>query len=199
MKFQSSIVTRFVLVILGAVGVSAAAFADPPRWAKDRDHYSDRYRDNDYARVVDVEPIVRRVRVTTPDRECWNETQQVYPSRPMGSAGSMILGGLIGGVIGHQIGHGDRHTPTLAGAIVGAAIGNEVGQQRVDRDEYTAPVERTVQRCNVTYRDNWEERTDGYRVTYVYNGQEHTTIMPYDPGERIHVDVNVRPDFQDRD
>ena len=39
-----------------------------------------RYRDRgraeyDYARVVDVDPIYRHVRVSMPRRECWNETR----------------------------------------------------------------------------------------------------------------------------
>ena len=29
----------------------------------------------DYARVVDVQPLTTRVRVTTPQRECWDETR----------------------------------------------------------------------------------------------------------------------------
>ncbi len=203
MKRRSNLVSRAVLVALGIVGVGSAALAAPPYWAKangryDQGHYDRNNQDADFARVVDVEPIVRRVRVTTPDRECWNETQEVYPSRPRGSAGSMILGGLIGGVIGHQFGHGDRHTPTLAGAVVGAAIGNEVGQQRMAREGYAVPVQREVQRCNVVYRDDYEERVEGYRVTYVYNGREYTTRMPYDPGPRLRVDVDVRPEFERR-
>src|SRR4051812_48770836 len=46
------------------------------------DRYDDRYdsrydRDEgyDYARVVDVQPLTRRVRVTAPQRECWDETR----------------------------------------------------------------------------------------------------------------------------
>jgi uncharacterized protein YcfJ len=147
--------------------------------------------------VIDVDPIVRRVRITTPDRECWNETQEVYP-RQRSSAGSVILGGLIGGVIGHQIGHGNRNAPTVAGAVVGAAIGNEIGKHSAARNGYMVPVQRDVQRCDVVYRDDFEERVEGYRVTYVYNGREYTTRMPYDPGPRLRVDVNVRPEFERR-
>jgi uncharacterized protein YcfJ len=200
MKSRSNLVSRAVLVALGVVGVGSAALADPPHWAQANGRYARDnrdYRDSDFARVIDVEPIVRRVRITTPDRECWNETQEIYQP-PRSSAGSVILGGLIGGVLGHQIGHGNRSAPTVAGAVVGAAIGNQIGQQRAARDGYGGVVGRDIQRCNVVYREDYEERVEGYRVTYVYNGREYTTRMPYDPGPRLRVDVNVRPEFERR-
>ena len=50
-----------------------------------------------------------------------------------------------------------------------------------------------VQRCETRYRDSWEERTDGYRVTYVYNGRRQVTELPYRPGDRIRVRVDVSP------
>ena len=51
--------------------------------------------------------------------------------------------------------------------------------------------EEIVQRCEVRYEKRYEERIDGYRVTYEYNGREYTTRLPYDPGERIRVRVAV--------
>jgi uncharacterized protein YcfJ len=201
MKIQSTIASRITFAAIGIFGVAGAALAGPPRWANAYGHYD---RDNGrdygevrqgpvYARVLDVEPITRHVRVATPNRECWNETQEVYPP-PHSSAGSTLLGGLIGGVIGHQIGHGDRSGQTVAGAVVGAAIGNQVGRQRAaERDANVVPVERSVERCSVSYHDEYEERIDGYRVTYAFDGREYTTRMPYDPGKRILIDVNVRP------
>ena len=52
---------------------------------------------------------------------------------------------------------------------------------------------KTLRRCDVSYRHDYEERIDGYHVTYAYNGREYTTDMPYDPGERIRVRVDVAP------
>ena len=51
----------------------------------------------------------------------------------------------------------------------------------------------TVQRCETRYHDEWQERTDGYRVTYVYNGRRQVTEMPNRPGDRIRVRVDVSP------
>ena len=109
------------------VGLAAAAFTiassgayaqhpyDRPYDQRDYDQggYDDRDANYDYARVVDVQPLTTRVRVTTPRRECWDETRVDDRSRaaansplPKTTAGGAVLGGLIGGVLGHQIGHG---------------------------------------------------------------------------------------------
>jgi uncharacterized protein YcfJ len=194
MNSRSNLASRAVLVALGAFVASGAALANPPHWAKAKGRYDRDNREPVYARVVDVDPIVHRVRVTTPERECWNETQQVAPPRPSGSPGSMLIGGLIGGVIGHQFAHDHNRAPTVAGALVGAAIGNEVGrQQAAARMGPVEPELRSVERCGVSYREDYEERIDGYRVTYVFDGREYTTRMPYDPGKRILIDVDVQP------
>ncbi len=167
----------------------------------------------DYAEVVDVDPIVRRVRVTTPRRECWSETRYDYETRyesvpvgrggytppHQGAAGRMILGGIIGGVIGHQIGSGDgNRAATVAGALIGSAIGHDAAHRRSGPQYATREVREErpyeVERCDVRYDEDFEERIDGYRVTYLYNGREHTTRLPYEPGDRIRVRVDVRPD-----
>jgi uncharacterized protein YcfJ len=50
-----------------------------------------------------------------------------------------------------------------------------------------------VQRCETRYHDEWQERVDGYRVTYLYHGHRQVTEMPYRPGDRIRVRVDVSP------
>lgn len=185
----------------GSVGAIAQDRYDP--YPRHGDRYDDRYDARydegayDYARVVDVEPLTRRVRVTSPQRECWDETR--YEERPYGPsrerAGSTLLGAAIGAVIGNQIGRGDgRRAATVAGAVVGGAIGRDQAERRAAARGYGPPPrEYTVERCEVRYNDTWEERTDGYRVTYVYNGRRQTTVLPYRPGERIRVRVDVSP------
>jgi uncharacterized protein YcfJ len=34
----------------------------------------------------------------------------------------------------------------------------------------------------------------GYEVHYVYGGREYTTQLPYDPGQRLRVNVDVQPE-----
>jgi len=202
--------STLALLILGTLALTSQAV-----WA-DRDRHNDRhngrdkgrYTDTDYARVLDVDPIVRRVRVSEPRRECYQETRyetdRYYEDRDRGryaserpAAGSMILGGIIGAAVGNQIGSGDgRRAATVAGALIGSAIGHDTAGRRTNRGERAYTVERpyTVERCDVRYDERWEERIEGYRVTYEYNGRQFTTRLPYDPGPRLRVQVNVRPD-----
>ena len=180
------------LIVLAGLTASTVALAAPPPWSNSRHNrgYDDGY---DYAPVTHVEPIVRQVRVDSPRRECWNETQTVA-SRPQISepavGGRTLLGGIIGGVIGHQFGSGrGRDAATIAGAVIGSGVGYDSARRRVGTDSE----ERVVQRCETRYENEYEERIDGYRVSYEYNGREFTTRMPYDPGEKIRVRVAVAP------
>lgn len=196
------------LVAAGLLLGGQAAFADPGKWKRYDDDRRYGQSDYDYARVVDVEPIVRNVRVTTPRRECWNETryEEVRYTEgrrePERGAGSMILGGIIGAAIGHQFGHGDgRRAATVAGAVVGSAIGHDAAARREAASgryppprEYRETRPYDVERCDVRYDEEYERHVEGYRVTYEYNGQTHTTRLPYDPGDRIRVRVDVQPD-----
>ena len=177
---------RVVLVLAGVFGVTSVALASPPPWSSSRHVRNDDY---DYAPVTRVEPIMRQVRIETPRRECYDDVHYVESPAPQ-VAGHTLLGGIIGGVIGHQIGHGHgRDFATVAGAAIGAGV----GYTNATRQYGSQTREETVQRCDVRYEREYEERIDGYRVTYEYNGREYTTRMPYDPGERIKVRVAVAP------
>jgi len=179
---------RGLLVVAGVLGVTSVALAAAPPWLNFRHNrgYGSGY---DYAPVTRVEPIVRQVRIETPRRECYDDVRYV-DERPPQVAGRTLLGGIIGGVIGHQFGSGHgRDAATVAGAVIGAAVGNDSARRQYGTDTR----EERVERCNVRYDHEYEERIDGYRVTYEYNGREYTTRMPYDPGERIKVRVAVAP------
>lgn len=163
-----------------------------------RDYRDSREPEYDYAEVVGVDPMTRQVRVVVPHRECYSETRYV----PVNRAGSahqaaapMILGGLIGAVIGNQIGNRDtHHAGAVAGGLIGAAIGHDAaGRQAASRGGYGPEEVRPVEseRCEVRNEERIEERVDGYRVTYRYNGRTYTTRMSHDPGQRIRVRVSV--------
>jgi uncharacterized protein YcfJ len=154
----------------------------------------DDYASYDYAQVVSSRPIVNYVTVKTPVRECWEETQYYTVNRyPGRNTGGTLLGAVIGGVIGHQIGSGHGNdAATVAGGLIGAAIGNDVSKRRHGQnvqEQHSRPVER----CKTSYREHREERIDGYRVTYRYHGQKYMTEMPYDPGNKLRVRVDIRP------
>ena len=121
-----SISKNNLVMILAAAAItasSAGAFAQSPydqrpydqrpydQGPNERDPrgYDDADAAYDYARVVDVQPLTTRVRVTTPQRACWDETRVDEHSNgagplPRTAAGGAVLGALIGGVLGHQIG-----------------------------------------------------------------------------------------------
>jgi uncharacterized protein YcfJ len=171
---------------------------DPARYDDQYDTRHDEDGAYDYAKVIDVQPLTRQVRVSSPQRECWDETR--YDERGYGrpqarnSAGLTLLGAVIGAAIGNQIGHGDgRRAATAAGAIIGAGIGNNQAGRRNGYYAPPPPQAYTVQRCETQYREDVQERIDGYRVTYLYHGRRQVTELPYRPGDRIRVRVDVRP------
>ena len=171
---------------VGLAATSAGALADQDRY----DNRDDRSGSYDYASVVHVEPLRRQVRVSEPVRECWEESVPVN-NGPFSAnhIGGTLLGGLVGGVLGNQVGDGrGRQVARAAGAIIGGAVGYNVSR---DRKGYAG--ERVQERCETRYRDSYEERVDGYNVTYEYAGREYLTRLPYDPGDRIRIRVDVTP------
>ncbi len=149
----------------------------------------------DYAQVLSAQPIVKHVTVTTPVRECWQETEYYTVNRHYGRSGpGTLIGAVIGGVIGHQFGSGHGNdAATIVGSLIGAAVGSDSEQRAYDDRHGSGHRSRQVERCETQYREHREERVDGYNVTYRYNGQKYRTEMPYDPGERLRVRVDVRP------
>lgn len=183
--------TTLVAGLLTA-SIAAPAFADhwDDRDDHDRRDYRD-YRDETvYAPVVSSRPVYRQIQVSEPRQECRDE-RVVYrePVYGGGNPAGAILGGIIGGVAGHQIGGGHgRDVATALGAVIGAGIGGQSGgyQGSTDRVSYQ-------QRCSTVDAYHYEERIDGYDVTYRYNGRLYNTRLPYDPGRRLAVNVDVRP------
>lgn len=172
-------------VAIAAVGLfSQAALADHPR-AVSRGYQS---QDNfDYARVVDVKPLIRTVEVEVPVREC-HERPVHYERRTRGGAGRTIAGGIIGGVIGNQFGDGrGRDALTVLGTVIGAAAASEDNQSAREFET------RTERYCETRYEYEQRDRVEGYRVTYRYKGELYTTRTEEDPGDRIRVRVRVEP------
>lgn len=147
-----------------------------------------------YANVIDVKPIKRYVTVSRPERVC--EEVEYRPRRRSrhNSSNGTIAGGLLGGVIGRQFGGGKgRDAATIAGVLIGSAIGhdNEVNDQR--RRSNNRYQTQTRRECSTRYHRSQEERIDGYKVRYKYQGETFTTRTRYEPGKQIRLAVNVRP------
>jgi len=108
--------------------------------------------------------------------------------------GSKLVGAIIGGVIGHQFGSGHGNdAATAAGAIIGAAVGGDIARHRDTSGYKSTRYSRPVRRCETRYRDYREQRIDGYDVVYRYRGQTYSTRLPYDPGRKMKVRVDIRP------
>ncbi len=144
----------------------------------------------DYARVVSVKPIVRYVDVAVPRQQCHEEQVPVHSADAYRSATPMILGGIIGGVVGNTMGKGrGKDVATVAGTILGGSIGRDVGYSSQPQQVHY----ETRTSCRTVNEYRQEERIDGYRVTYMYQGQRYVTRMAHDPGQRIRVRVSVQP------
>lgn len=194
------------------VGISNLAIAaDAPQL---------RHRFTEYANVIDVEPVFKRVRYEKPQKECWIEQEEHVVIREGSSqsyrqsnsrsysGGDALIGGIIGGVIGNQIGkrsgRGARNGATVAGAIVGSVIANEARGSDVSRHrrhnrqlETRQPqrliTTRPVEHCRQTTHTSYEQRVQAYDVTYEYRGRTFTTRMKRDPGNQIELQVNLTP------
>ena len=146
-----------------------------------------------YARVIDVDPIMRRVVTERPRRECWQETEY-RAERPLGLAGPTIAGSIIGAAIGRQFGSGSsRDALTLMGAAAGAAVANDRAQRNLARRGGETLHEVPVERCNVTVERVAENVVSGYWVTYRYRGRDYRTQMREHPGDRIALEISGRP------
>lgn len=171
---------------------------DDERNARYADDYNNRGQTKYvYADVVNVEPIVRYVTVSRPERVCEQvEYRADRRHRRHDSAGGTIAGGLLGGVIGRQFGGGKgRDAATIAGVLIGSAIGHDAEANNSGRDRHRNRDHevRTRERCETRYERHEEERIDGYRVSYSFQGENFTTRTEYEPGDKIRIAVNARP------
>lgn len=183
--------TATVLGAIASVAVATPALADRRGHAYGREAASTEYV---YARVVDVDPMVRYVTVDRPREECWTGYEQ-RRSGSFGVPGQTAAGAVLGAVIGRQFGGGSgKDALTVIGAAAGGAIARERalrnGAPRVgEREVRDVPVER----CEVVSERVTEERVDGYLVTYNYQGRNYTMQTATPPGDRIRLAVDVRP------
>ena len=147
-----------------------------------------------FGKVVSATPIYRQVRISNPVRECWDEpvihtqNNNSYPK----SAGGMAVGGILGGIIGHQIGKGNgKKLATVMGTLIGAQIGHNAinGPVVSGQSSYTEYEER----CDIRHQVSYEEVIDGYQVTYRYQGEHYQIEMPYNPGKRIKLRIQITP------
>lgn len=166
----------------------AAALSTPAALAADG-YAAESYVVN--APVVDVNPMIEVVEVSTPREVCWNErVERHVADGPRGPRTSTIVGTVVGAAIGNNIARGDdRKGARVAGALLGGAIGRDVGRASASKRRVVSH----ERRCDIEHVTHEEERISGYRVTYQYNGRTFVTRTDTDPGDTLRLRVSVAP------
>lgn len=193
-KFKTSTRALVVAAVIASVTLPAAA-------KKHRDYGNSAY---DYAKVVEVVPVVETQRVNHPIETCWDErvprrVQRSGYNNAHKSYTGEIFGAIIGAAVGNQFGRGrGKKVATAAGAVLGGSVARDIKHGNRHNREYARnhrgqTVYDTVQRCET--RDSYvsEERIVGYDVAYKYRGNIFQTQMSEDPGDKIKVRVTVDP------
>lgn len=139
-----------------------------------------------WADVLRVDPVYGVARVETPRQECYDQPVVRQESSGSSTAGT-ILGAVVGGVLGNTVGKGDgRKAATVAGALAGGAVGNRASDRGGDYED-------TQTQCRQVNSISEQRRIIGYDVEYRYRGEVYMRRLNYDPGERLHVRVQVDP------
>jgi len=196
-KTKLKIVSK-ALIVAGVVG----AVSLPVTAKRYYEHNNSAY---DYAKVVDVSPVVESYKVNHPVEKCWDERVSVRQyDRPHRSKSRTpeIVGAIIGGVVGNRIGKrgggSARDVATVAGAVLGGSIGRDVkhrNQRKYDR-KYSQNHHsgyKTVQHCELQDSYVTKEKVVGYDVAYKYRGNVFHTQLNQHPGDKIKVKVTVDP------
>ncbi|MDP4536400.1 glycine zipper 2TM domain-containing protein [Alkalimonas collagenimarina] len=142
----------------------------------------------EYARVTKVEPIYRTIATHRPQQVCHTETVQ-YRGHTSQDKTPVVLGAIVGGALGHAIGHNksNKRVGMAAGAILGGAVVNDVQRQNrqshVVHQQHCRPTNSSVEYRNVL---------EGYEVSYKLRGRHYQTVLDYDPGPRLPVQVRAR-------
>ena len=159
----------------------------------------------EYAKVVNVNPVVETYRVNKPVEQCWSEQVSVNSPHRDSHAKTKtptIVGAIIGGIIGNQVGKRGggkaRDVATVAGAVLGGSIGRDTknnSNRYNDRhnDRYETARYQTVQRCELKDSFITQEQVVAYDVEYRYRGNVFHTQMAEHPGKQIKVRVTVSP------
>jgi uncharacterized protein YcfJ len=172
----------------------------------------------EYADVVDVEPLIERQTVVEPREVCsvashpttryerryhrrYDRYQRHAFDRDYGHSGNWhgngaatLIGGVLGGLVGSQFGGGNgKKALAITGAMVGASIANRASRRRHESYHTGYGSSHYPPRCTTVMDSREVEEIAGYRVHYLYQGQEFVKRVEHDPGDRIRVRVQVTP------
>lgn len=178
----------------------------------------------DFARVVRVDPVFESYSQPASAPRCYERPTYVQgdgyyndgyngggytdtytdpygnPRRSAGTEGgrtaATVVGGIVGAVLGSKVGGGSaRYATSAIGSMVGGMAGRSIYEQSKRNQE--PPRTGSVRVCdpvpaNGSYAS--ERTVTAYDVTYEYAGKTYRTRTDHNPGDRIRVRVDVRPD-----
>jgi uncharacterized protein YcfJ len=99
--------------------------------------------------------------------------QQDQPQEVAAVNPGSVIGGLAGALLGSQAGGGrGRLALTALGAVTGAMTGDRLAQQRNNQPQQVCRWEKRAQ-----------QQISSYRVTYEYQGELFSSVLPYDPSQ----------------
>lgn len=168
-----------ILLATGLLGLSSQVLAE-------RDYHEE------YAKVIESRPVIRMVERVDYERQCQPRVVRYQERRSNGS--DRFFGSVVGAAIGHALGHNSKHRTgaTIAGAIIGSNIAGD--NHRTARSN-----ERLENQCFMQPVTWEEEQVIGYDVVYRYNGRKYETRLPYEPGKRLKIRIQVLPVDMGRD
>jgi uncharacterized protein YcfJ len=140
-----------------------------------------------YGTVLSAKPIIEVVKEYQPTKICYE--QPANTQKKSDSTGAQVVGGIVGAVIGSKI--GKKGGAKVLGATAGAIIGSSIGKEASASNEQ--PSVNMV--CRTENKLHEFEREAGYRVVYLYQGEQFVTELPYNPGNEIKLRVEVAPVF----
>ncbi|ALN90306.1 glycine zipper 2TM domain-containing protein [Lysobacter gummosus] len=115
-----------------------------------------------------------------------------------GRTAATVVGGIVGAVLGSKVGGGSaRYATSAIGSMVGGMAGRSIYEQNKRSQQ---PRTGSVRVCDPVssngnyYSTGGERAVSAYDVTYEYAGKTYRTRTDHNPGDRIRVRVDVRPD-----
>ena len=146
---------------------------------EERGRYDDRYARDAYGRRDGRDPY-----------------NGAYGGTGTGNTIATVIGGIVGAAVGSQVGGGSaRYATSAIGSMVGGIAGRQIYEQ-TQRNRYAQGRVGTAVACDPIPVGDYEQGRGAsmYDVTYEYGGRTHTTRTSYDPGQRIRIRVDVRPE-----
>jgi len=170
-------------------------------------HNSRNHVSYDYAKVMNVNPVYETYKVNHPVEHCYDERVPVSnkTAKRNGSYTNEIIGGVIGAAVGNRVGKrgggSARDVATVVGAVLGASVANDIekrgsrnrSNQRSEHYSHNNTAYKTVQYCELQDSYTTKREVVGYDVAYRYNGQVYHTNLERHPGQKIRVQVAVKP------